>query len=125
MHGLALFVSNLDSCCRHYLCYFRDGLIYFPDFCHFVLGKLREDQPLKEAEFHQEMFKILCGTEPLPTNRRAKKYKLNNNYLSRREFFMIMRSLPENVPDNDIQEMFEFADKDQDGRISFAEFQVR
>lgn len=47
----------------------RDGLIYFPDFCHFVLGKLREDQPLKEAEFHQEMFKILCGTEPLPTNR--------------------------------------------------------
>ena len=37
---------------------------------------------------------------------------------------MIMRSLPENVPDNVIQEMFEFADKDHDGRISFAEFQV-
>jgi len=29
----------------------KDGLIYFPDFCHFVLSKLREDQPLKEAEF--------------------------------------------------------------------------
>ena len=49
----------------------RDGLIYFPDFCHFVLGKLREDQPTREAEFHMEMFKILCGTEPLPTNREA------------------------------------------------------
>ena len=70
------------------------------------------------------MFKILCGTEPLPTNRRAKKYKLNNNYLSKREFFMIMRCLPEHVLDNDIQEMFDFADKDQDGKISFTEFQV-
>ena len=37
---------------------------------------------------------------------------------------MIMRCLPEHVPDNDIQEMFDFADKDQDGKISFTEFQV-
>ena len=37
---------------------------------------------------------------------------------------MIMRCLPEHVPDNDIQEMFDFADKDQDGKISFPEFQV-
>jgi len=102
----------------------KDGLIYFPDFCHFVLGKLREDQPTREAEFHMEMFKILCGTEPLPTNRRAKKYRLRNNFLSRAEFFLIMRNLPELVPDTDIQQMFEYADTDKDGRISFEEFLV-
>ena len=120
----------------------RDGLIYFPDFCHFVLVKLREDQPLKEMAFHQEMFKIFCGTEPLPTNRcphsqqllhslhgslyrRAKKYKLSNNAISKQEFFMVMRSLPEHVDDAEIAEMFDFADKNGDGQLSYEEFEVR
>ena len=67
---------------------------------------------------------MLCGTEPHPTNRKARKYKLNNNFLSREEFFKIMRSLPEKVPDQDIEEMFSFADKDGDGKLSFAEFQI-
>jgi len=37
---------------------------------------------------------------------------------------MIMRSLPEHVAEKDIIEMFEFADKDKDGKISFEEFKV-
>ena len=61
--------------------------------------------------------------EPAP--RRAKKYRLRNNFLSRAEFFLIMRNLPELVPDTDIQQMFEYADTDKDGRISFEEFLVR
>ena len=61
--------------------------------------------------------------EPAP--RRAKKYRLRNNFLSRAEFFLIMRNLPELVPDSDIQQMFEYADTDKDGRISFEEFLVR
>ena len=36
-----------------------------------------------------------------------------------------MRNLPELVPDTEIQQMFEYADTDKDGRISFEEFLVR
>ena len=39
----------------------RDGLIYFSDFCHFVLGKLREEERERGEESRQEMFKVkLC-----------------------------------------------------------------
>ena len=37
---------------------------------------------------------------------------------------MIMRSLPEHVPESEITEMFDYADKDKDGKLSFEEFQV-
>ena len=40
------------------------------------------------------------------------------------DFVQIMRSLPVCVPDDDIEEMFAFADKDNDGALSYAEFQV-
>ena len=36
----------------------RDGLIYFPDFCHFVLGKLREEERDRGEDFRQNMFKV-------------------------------------------------------------------
>ena len=36
----------------------------------------------------------------------------------------IMKSLPVRVPDHDIEEMFAFADKDNDGKLSYAEFKV-
>ena len=67
---------------------------------------------------------MLCGTEPHPTYKKARKYKLKNNFLTKEEFFMIMRSLPEKVPDKEIEEMFAFADKDGDEKLSFAEFQI-
>ena len=41
------------------------------------------------------------------------------------DFVQIMRSLPVCVPDDDIEEMFAFADKDNDGALSYAEFQVQ
>ena len=66
-----------------------------------------------------------CKPELEPAARRAKKYRLRNNFLSRAEFFLIMRNLPELVPDTEIQQMFEYADTDKDGRISFEEFLVR
>ena len=36
----------------------------------------------------------------------------------------MMTHLPEPVPDRDIMDMFTFADKDKDGRISWEEFLV-
>ena len=36
-----------------------------------------------------------------------------------------MKNLPVAVKDEDIEEMFEFADKDKDGNLSYAEFLVR
>ncbi len=36
----------------------------------------------------------------------------------------MMSHLPEHVPDHEILEMFSFADKDRDGRISYDEFLV-
>ena len=35
-----------------------------------------------------------------------------------------MKNLPVTVDDEDIDEMFEFADKDRDGKLSYEEFQV-
>ena len=61
----------------------RDGLIYFPDFCHIVLKRYREED---EEEFAKTMFKVFCGTDPLPTEFRAKKYKVHQKYLSKTDF---------------------------------------
>ena len=36
-----------------------------------------------------------------------------------------MKNLPVSVKDEDIEEMFEFADKDKDGNLSYEEFLVR
>ena len=38
---------------------------------------------------------------------------------------MIMKNLPVTVEDEEIHEMFDFADKDKDGKLSFREFQVQ
>ena len=35
-----------------------------------------------------------------------------------------MKSLPVAVSDEDIEDMFEFADKDKDGELSYEEFQL-
>lgn len=36
-----------------------------------------------------------------------------------------MKNLPAEVDDSEIEEMFAYADKDQDGKLSYQEFQVR
>lgn len=40
------------------------------------------------------------------------------------DFYHIMKNLPVCVSDEDIEEMFRFADKDGDGKLSYAEFKV-
>ena len=40
------------------------------------------------------------------------------------EFKLMMTNLPEPVSENDIIDMFSFADKDKDGKISWEEFLV-
>ena len=67
---------------------------------------------------------MLCGTDPHPEHFRAKKYRIQEHFITRQDFAHIMRNLPEKVSEEDIEEMFSFADKDQDGKISYAEFQV-
>ena len=83
---------------------------------------------------------MICGTDPFPTDFRAKKYKLDkhsiskvrplqscsalNNNLAQADFVHIMKNLPVCVSDHDIEEMFAFADKDRDGQLSYAEFKV-
>ena len=37
--------------------FFRNGLIYFPDFCQLVLERFREDK-YTEEDFRRSMFKV-------------------------------------------------------------------
>lgn len=97
----------------------QNGLVYFPDFCRIVLRKFREEN---QDLFNQQLFKVLCGTDPYPQNFRAKRYKINEKSFSKEEFCMVMRQLPVQVDETDIQDMFSYADKDKDGRISYSEF---
>ena len=55
---------------------------------------------------------------------RAKKYKIQEKSFSLADFRQMMTHLPEPVADQEILEMFNFADKDRDGRINFDEFLV-
>ena len=67
---------------------------------------------------------MLCGTDPFPEHFRAKKYKIHDHFLTKQDFFHMMKNLPEKVSDEDIEEMFEFADANGDGKISYEEFQI-
>jgi len=101
----------------------RKGLIYFPDFCQLVLGRFRNDG-VEDDLFRQNMFKMLCGTEPHPKDFKAKKYKLEKHSLTKEDFVHIMKNLPVPVEDADIDEMFAYADKNCDGKLSYSEFEV-
>ena len=85
---------------------------------------------------------MMCGTDPFPKDFKAKKYRqtitikkcrcvtdsvifrLEKHALSKEDFAFIMRNLPVPVAESEIDEMFEFADKNQDGKLSFAEFEL-
>ena len=91
----------------------------------------------------------MCGTDPFPKDFKAKKYRqaavdiqrkkrmcdidsnedqifprLEKHALNKEDFAFIMRNLPVPVSESEIDEMFEFADKNQDGKLSFAEFEL-
>ena len=110
----------------------RNGLVFFPEFCKVVLKKFREDD---EDQFAQVMFKVsdiahddlimiikqqmLCGTDPHPELFRAKRYKIQQKFLTKTDFQFIMRNLPVEVGEDDIEDMFNTADADGDGQIGF------
>ena len=62
---------------------------------------------------------VICGTDSYPANFRAKKYKIKDKFFSKADFQFMMRNLPVPVEEEEIDEMFEFADKDKDGKISY------
>ena len=93
-----------------------NGLIYFPDFCKLVLRKYREEN---REVLNQALFKVICGTDPYPKNFRAKKYKIKDKFFTKKDFQFMMRNLPVPVPEEDIDQMFDFADKDRDGKINY------
>jgi len=100
----------------------RKGLIYFPDFCDLCLERFREGEDADD-NFRKTIFKIMCGTDPFPTDYRAKKYRVDKHFLTKEDFTEIMKNLPVPVEDADIEEMFAFADTDGDGSLSFQEFE--
>ena len=62
---------------------------------------------------------VICGTDPYPKNFRAKKYKIKEKFFTKADFQLMMRNLPVPVSEEEINEMFDFADKDKDGKINY------
>ena len=62
---------------------------------------------------------MICGTDPYPKNFRAKKYKIKEKFFTKADFQLMMRNLPVPVSEEEINEMFDFADKDKDGKINY------
>ena len=67
----------------------------------------------------QSFKKVICGTDPYPKNFRAKKYKIKEKFFTKADFQLMMRNLPVPVNEEEINEMFDFADKDKDGKINY------
>ena len=67
---------------------------------------------------------MMCGTDPYPKDYKAKKYKLEKHSLRKEDFVHLMKNLPVHVEEEDIEEMFAFADKNCDGKLSYSEFEV-
>ena len=77
-----------------------------------------------ESKAVSSLYQMMCGTDPYPKDYKAKKYKLEKHSLRKEDFVHLMKSLPVHVEEEDIEEMFAFADKNQDGHLSYSEFQV-
>ena len=62
---------------------------------------------------------MFCGTDPLPELFRAKRYKIKLKFLTKTEFQFIMRNLPVEVSEEDIEDTFAVADTDNDGKLGY------
>ena len=62
---------------------------------------------------------MICGTDSYPTYFRAKKWKIKDKFFTKTDFQFMMRNLPVPVEEEDIDQMFDFADKDKDGKINY------
>jgi hypothetical protein len=81
--------------------------------------KSLQDISLEDISLILNNLQVICGTDPYPTNFRAKKYKIKDKFFSKADFQFMMRNLPVPVEEEDIDQMFDFADKDKDGKINY------
>ena len=65
------------------------------------------------------LWQVLCGTDPLPELFRARRYKIQNKFITKTEFQFIMKNLPVEVADDVIDDMFAVADTDNDGKLGY------
>ena len=109
---------------------FRQNMFKVPLFT-FALP----NQNLSDDVWHRPLPKGFQGQEIQANNQRSHSKKevqtcdsiicrLEKHALSKEDFAFIMRNLPVPVAESEIDEMFEFADKNQDGKLSFAEFEL-
>ena len=77
---------------------------------------------LKSENDKYSICQVICGTDPYPKNFRAKKYKIKEKFFTKADFQLMMRNLPVPVNEDDIDAMFDFADKDRDGKINYRYF---
>ena len=52
---------------------------------------------MKKKTFKTFPLQMMCGTKPFPDNIKAKKYKLQEHFFTKKDFFHMMRNLPEKV----------------------------
>ena len=63
--------------------------------------------------------RTLVGPKCYPPSQVAALYNINKEFLTFEQFKTIMQNLPEYVSDDDVKTMFGFADKDNNGYISY------
>ena len=63
--------------------------------------------------------RTLVGPKCYPPSQVAALYNINKEFLTFDQFKTIMQNLPEYVSDDDVKTMFGFADKDNNGYISY------
>ncbi len=53
-------------------------------------------------EYYHLLFQVLCGTKPFSDKYKARKYKVQEQFLTEVDFYFIMRNLPVKVGLNGI-----------------------
>jgi hypothetical protein len=70
----------------------------------------------------KRLFRHLWQSLNPPIETRIRSFR--DIYLPQDDFRHLMRNLPVPVADDDIDQMFDYADTDKDGRLSYKEFQM-
>ena len=128
----------------------RNGLIYFPEFCRIVHRRFRDED---EEVFRQNMFKVktvktllltcilsatvwhrpsaravqgqeVQDTGALPHQAGLQAHDDESARRGETPDNTALATLILQVSEEDVEEMFTYADKDGDGKISYTEFQV-
>ena len=94
-------------------------IVKFSFICAIKKVALSFSPNLKSVNDKYSICQVICGTDPYPKNFRAKKYKIKEKFFTKADFQLMMRNLPVPVNEDDIDAMFDFADKDRDGKINY------